>query len=275
MAELVQKIQDLTSLDESIHWFCPRHGSEDGGLYYDEDVQGTPAGEVKEEESRQTKIEEAQSRTTKVLDCCTILAYDGSEAEPYQNLLKDSLCKQLKRCDICVRVFHRNRGQLQTNLESQYDTDEVAQFMRRFDDMNIQRISKGLDSATAILLGLPVEQRNIGAAGDEGMYALFEALNCLPFLNDEDVLRQHFDQPFQLVQSKKKIKLPNYAPGMAFFIFSSNAERSAWALKNFSTIKRPLSAIEFEFGVKPSLEQALPRVNVAFLDQKFLPTFCE
>jgi senataxin len=273
MAELVQKIQDLTSLDESMHWFCPRQGSEDGGLYYDEDVQGTSTGEVKEEVSRQTKIEEAQSRTTKVLDCCTILAYDGSEAEPYQDQLKDSLCKQLKRCDICVRVFHRNRGQLQTNLEAQYDTDEVAQFMRRFDDMNIQRISKGLDSATAMLLDLPIEQRNIGAAGDVGMYALFESLNCLPFLNDEDILRQHFDKPFQLVQSRKKIKLPNYAPGMAFFLFSSNPERSAWALKNFATIKRPLSGIEFEYGVKPSLEQALPRVNVSFLDQNFLPTF--
>jgi senataxin len=272
MAELVGKLQDLTSLDDTIHWFCPRKGT-DGAVYYDEDIQVAPAPEVKEEGDRKVKIEEAQSRTTKVLDCCTILAYDGGEAEQYQNQLKDSLAKQLTRCDICVRVFHRSRGQMKTSLESQYDTDEVAQFMRRFDDMNIQRISKGLDSATEMLLDLPPEQRSIAAAGDVGMYALFEALNCLPFLDDEDVLRQHFDKPFQLVQSKKKIKLPNYAPGMSSFLFSPNQDRSAWALKNFSTVKRPLSGVEFEFGVKPALEQALPRVNVAFLDEKFLPIF--
>lgn len=273
MAELVQNIQDLTSLDEDIHWFCPRHGSEDGGVYYDEDVQGTPAAEVKEEGGRQAKVEEAQARTTKVLDCCTILAFDGGEAEQYQIQFKESLAKQLTRCDICVRVFHRSRGQLSTSLESQYDTEEVSQFMLRFDAMNVQRISKGLDSATEMLLDLPPEQRNIAAAGEVGMYALFEALNCLPFLKDEDVLRQHFDKPFQLVQSKKKIKLPNYAPGMAFFLFSTNSDRSSWALKNFATIKRPLSAVEFEYGVKPSLELALPRVNASMLDEKFLPLF--
>ena len=32
--------------------------------------------------------------------------------------------------------------------------------MLRFDDMNIQRISNGLDSATEMLLDLPLEQRN-------------------------------------------------------------------------------------------------------------------
>jgi senataxin len=273
MAELVQNIQDLAALDENIHWFCPRYGSNDGGLYYDEDVQASPAGEVKEEENRQAKVEEAQNRTIKVHNCCTILAFDGSEAEPYQNQFKASLAQQLARCDICVRVFHRSRGQLKTFLESQYDTDEVKQFMHRFDDMNVQRISKGLDSATETLLVLPPEQRNITAAGDAGMYALFEALNCLPFLNNEDVLREHFDRPFQLVQSKKKIKLPGYAPGMTFFLFSTHSDRSTWALKNFSTIKRPISGVEFEFAVKPSLEQALPRVNAAFLDMKFLPLF--
>ncbi|KAL1583890.1 hypothetical protein WHR41_07137 [Cladosporium halotolerans] len=273
MAELVQKIQDITSLDEKVHWFCPRHGSDDGELYYDEDIQGIPSSEIKDEETRQSKVEEAQSRTSRVLDACTILAFDGGEAQVYQQQFKDSLRKQLIRCDICIRVYHRSRSQLKTSLESEYDTDEVEQFMRRFDEMNIERIGAGLDSAKAMLHDLPPEQRNIAAAGDVGMYALFEALNCLPFLKDEDALSQHFDKPFQLVQSKKKIKLPNYAPGMAFFLFSSNADRSAWAIKNFSGIKRPLSGAEFEYGVKPALDQALPRMHVAFLDIKLLPVF--
>lgn len=273
MAELVQKVQDITSLDEDVHWFCPRYGSDDGAVYYDEDVQGLPSSEVKEEETRQFKVEEAQSRTSKVLDACTILAFDGGEAQVYQNNLKESLRKQLTRCDICIRVFHRSRSQLKTSLESEYASDEVDQFMRRFDEMNIHRISAGLDSATEMLLDLPPEQRNIAAAGDVGMYALFEALNCLPYLQDEDELRQHFDKPFALVQSKKKIKLPSYAPGMAFFLYSSNADRSAWASKNFSSIKRQLSGAEFEYGVKPSLEQALARVHISFLDHKFLPQF--
>ena len=163
MAELVQNIQDLAALDENIHWFCPRYGSNDGGLYYDEDVQGSPAGEVKEEENRQAKVEEAQNRTIKVHNCCTILAFDGSEAEPYQIQFKESLAQQLARCDICVRVFHRSRGQLKTSLESQYDTEEVSQFMQRFDAMNVQRISKGICSPsrrqTSIDLPLPLRHR--------------------------------------------------------------------------------------------------------------------
>ena len=123
MAELVQKIHDLTLLDPNIHWFCPRYGSQDGGVYYDEDVQGVPDNEVKEEVSRQAKVEEAQNRTTQVLSACTILAFDGGEADQYQTQLKDCLRKQLTRCDICVRVFHRSRSQLKTTLESEYDTD--------------------------------------------------------------------------------------------------------------------------------------------------------
>lgn len=274
MAELVQKIQELTSLDDDIHWFCPRDGPEDGSLFFEEDVLDVLPGETAEEKAaRGKKIEEARERTSKVLDACTILAFDGGEAQPYQDQLKLSLRTHLTRCDICIREFHRSRGQLKTSLESQYAADEVEQFMRRFDEMNQKRIGDGLNSATDMLLDQEPDKRNIQAAGDVGMYALFEALNCLPFLDNDDALKKFFDRPFKLVQTKKKIKLPSYAPGMATFLFSSNQDRATWAVKNFTGIKRPLTGTEFDYGVKPALEQALGRVPISFLDEKFVPDF--
>ncbi|KAK6441813.1 DEAD-box type RNA helicase [Oleoguttula sp. CCFEE 5521] len=274
MAEIVQKVQDLTSLPLETHWFCPRCREDEHGAYFDEDCLGSVAVETPEAKAaRSLSIDEARSRTTLVLEACTIFAFDGPEAQEYQAQLRKGLQVQLTRCDVCVREYHRSRAQLRTMLDALYDGNQVEEFMRRFDDMNIARINVGLDSATDMLHDLPPDMRNIAAAGETGMYALFEALNCWPYLLDEESLKDHFDKPFSLVQSKKKIKLPSYAPGMVSFLYSSNNDRSTWAFKNLSGIKRSLCSTEFDFAVKPALEKAMRFVNISMLDAKFLPKF--
>ena len=177
------------------------------------------------------------------------------------------------RCEICVREYHRLRNLLVQRLETEFEIDEVRQFMDKFDDMNNIRIIRGLNKAERTLTDLPTQQRTITAIGQEGMFALFEALNCVPFLKNEERLREFFDGPFQLVQTNKKIKLQSFAPGMACYLFSANQERSAWAIRNINGIKRTLTSTEFEYGVRPFLEIAMARVNILALEKDFLPTF--
>ncbi|KAI7520965.1 hypothetical protein KC331_g19979, partial [Hortaea werneckii] len=270
---LVGQLEQIKRLDEEgYHWFCPRTSPSDPNLFYDEDLLDQVKNETQQEKERRHKaIAEAESRRETAIAASEILAY--SDATSYQETFKDGLKHQLQRCDVCIREFHRSRARLRSTLEESHDSDEVAVFMQTFDDMNISRIASGLKSMTENLLDLPPDQRSIATAGDEGMYALFESLHCIPFLRDENLLREHLDQPFKMVQSKKKLKIPAYAPGMAAFLFSHEELRSSWAYRNMNSIKRPLTGPEFEYGVKPFLESSMHRVNVLSLEMDFLPTF--
>nr|POE59119.1 helicase sen1 [Quercus suber] len=273
-AETVAKLEALLALGDQIHWFCPRATAADEDYFFYEDcLEFLPSESAKEKQVRETRIREAQRRRDQVLEACVILAYDGAEAEPFKDKLKVGLQTQLRRCDICVREYHRSHGLLKALLEGWYNEEDVDQFMQKFDDMNIARITAGLSLLLKALLDLPEEKRSIVAAGDAGMYAMFEALNCTAFLRDEHLLETSFDPTFLAASTKKKIKLPNYVPGMTAFLYSQNTMRSTWASNNFSKVKRELLGTEFEYAVQPFLVQAMGRVGVANLDLAFLPTF--
>ena len=266
--------REITSIDPAIHWFCPRSNDDDADGYYDEDALAILPNETDDDKAiRLSRIQEAEERKHTFLEACKILAYDGGDAKQYADMLIAGLKTQLTRCDVCVREYHRARIQLQHNLETVFDPEEVRLFMDKFDAMNKDRISSGLNIMTETLVDLPPEERNIMAAGEVGMYAMFEALNCVPFLEDEEALQQYFDKPFKLVQNRKKVKLPSYAPGMTAWLFSSNVDRSSWAFRNFTGIKRDMTQSEFDFSVKPFLERAMTRVSIVNLELNFLPGF--
>ncbi|KAK0257820.1 hypothetical protein B0A54_10861 [Friedmanniomyces endolithicus] len=274
MAELVAAVQRLTNGDPSVHWFCPRAYNEQDACYFDEDCLSDLPDETEAQKTvRSAKVKEAEERRVEVLTALRILAYEGPEAAPFTNAMKAGLKMQLTRCDICVREFHRARAQLQRLLEADYSQEDVTNFMDVFDAMNVARIGAGLNHMTECLVNLPPEKRSINAAGDVGMYGLFEALHCAPFITNEDVLQRYFDKPFKLVQTKTTLKLPSFAPGVVAFLFSPNELRSSWAYRNFSKIKRPLTGAEFEFSVKPYLQAAAGRVSIVSLEREFLSTF--
>ncbi|EME89025.1 uncharacterized protein MYCFIDRAFT_55523 [Pseudocercospora fijiensis CIRAD86] len=270
---LVGLLETLANLDAGVHWFCPRQKDDDGGHFFDEDLGDAASESSQEKAERMEKIQEARGRQDDAMETCILLAFNGPDAEPYQAKLKHCLSKQLTRCDICVREFHRARRRLRNQLESDYSPEDVLLFMQTFDAMNSERITAGLDDMTEALLDMPPEERKITAVGDVGMYAMFEALHCIPFLRHEELLAKHFDQPFRLVQTKKKVNLPNYAPGMIAFMYSANEERRNWAERNVNRIKRPLFKEEFEYAVKPFLEPAMAKVHVISLDLVYLPQY--
>ncbi|KXT17167.1 hypothetical protein AC579_317 [Pseudocercospora musae] len=270
---LVGLLETLANLDDGVHWFCPRQKDDDAAHFFDEDVGDSSSESRQEKAARMEKIQEARARQDDAMETCILLAFNGPDAEPYQAKLKDCLSKQLTRCDICVREFHRARRRLRNQLESDYSPDDVLLFMQTFDAMNSERITAGLDEMTQALLDMPPEERKINAVGNVGMYAMFEALHCIPFLRHEELLPKHFDQPFRLAQTRKKVNLPNYAPGMIAFLYSANEERRNWADRNMRKIKRPLFKEEFEYAVKPFLEPAMAKVHVISLDLVYLPKY--
>ena len=139
--------------------------------------------------------------------------------------------------------------------------------------MNIERITRGLESATNVLLQTDPRQRGIGVLPNDAMYAIFETLSCATMLNNNDLLERHFDTPFRLVQTKRALKLTTYVPAMTSFVFSANEKRLEWALYSWSKFRRNLTSTEFDWAVRGHLVHAMQRVHISALDVNFVPTF--
>ena len=261
-------------MPDDLHWFCPRSSLDEHGDYYDDDVRHLISTETEEERQyRHGKVKEAADRKKLVNQACKILAFDGADAQPYQEQIKHNLKLQLTRCTVCVREYHRGRTDLIHDLEEEYGPEEVEGFMERFDRMNIERITGGLDSANATLLDLEPTERKISALPHAEMFALFECMHCMPLLRNEELLQAHFDQPFRLVQTKNRISLPEYTPALTTFLFGHNHDRLDWALRAWKKFKRNITASEFDWTVRDTFREAMTRVNITALDRDFMPTF--
>ncbi|KAF2083431.1 hypothetical protein K490DRAFT_51715, partial [Saccharata proteae CBS 121410] len=265
---------ELQSLSEGLHLFCPRDELDDETVYLEEDLPYKLEDEDEAtKQKRLQKLKEADTRRGLVLDCMSIFAFDGQDATAYQDWLRQRLNTVLTNCDVCVRLYHRARSDLRHRLEASYDTEEVSDFMAVLDRINLDRITDGLDQAANSLRNAPPESRGVQALDSKGLYALFEALSCEALLKDEALLAKHFDEPFRLVQTKKKLRLGNYVPAMASFIFSQNEHRYLWAHLNWTKLKRAPTRTEFEGALQEPLFNAMKRVHISNVDHDFLPTF--
>lgn len=109
--------RELQSLPEDIHWFCPRSGNEKG-LYYPDDVQSKSEDPASSgAKKRVSLVEEAERRKRLVLDSLLIFAFDADHAAVYQEWIENRLERQLSRCDVCIREYHRSRRELKSKLE--------------------------------------------------------------------------------------------------------------------------------------------------------------
>lgn len=110
---------------------------------------------------------------------------------------------------------------------------------------------------------------------NEATYAFFEALSCDALIRNEDLLRTHFDRPFQLVQTnpKKRLKLQTIVPAMTRFLFSHNTERQTWATLSWMGCKRNILPSEFDWAVRDHLVDAMMRVQLTSLELPFTAVF--
>ncbi|KAK8250959.1 SEN1 N terminal-domain-containing protein [Phyllosticta capitalensis] len=271
---LVEKLRELQTLREQEHLFCPRTPEDTDGYYFDEDVYFFLDDETEEEKAKRLeKVAHAQDKRNLVLECLPIFAFDGPDAAPYQDWLRDRLRDNMSVCDVCIRVYHNSRSELKHRLYEEYDEEEVANFMATFDSINVDRITSELDKAAQALRSTPPGERGIGVLETEGQLALFESLSCDAILKNESILREHFDEPFAMVQTKKRLRLGVYTTAMTRFLFSPVSERFAWASVSWKNFKRPPTKQEFAAVVHEPLFDALVRVQLSCLDANFLPSF--
>ncbi|OCK78644.1 tRNA-splicing endonuclease-like protein [Lepidopterella palustris CBS 459.81] len=273
MAELLQKLAELKRLPDDVHLFCPRIG-DDGLLYYEEDIAGhSEDDDEATRRDRRRKLQQANERKWLTLEALQILAFDGPDAAPHKLWLIERLNTQMTSCDVCVRIFHKSRIELKHKLEEQYEEDEVASFLRVLDGVNIERITRGLDTATTVLKNTEPRERGTGVLPQEAIYAFFECVSCSAMVNNNELLKRHFDIPFALVQSKRKLRLSTYVPAMTKFLFGSDENRLNWALHSWKKIPRNLLSSEFDWVVREDLTSAMQRVQITSLEMDFVPTF--
>jgi senataxin len=149
----------------------------------------------------------------------------------------------------------------------------VLDFLRIVDDICLDRIEKGLDEGNVVLLAADPRQRGVRILPTEATYAFFEALSCDALLRNEERLQRYFDTPFQLVQSKKRLKLQTFVPAMTRFLFCGNTFRQEWAAASWASFKRNMFRSEFEWAVRDHLTDAMKRVQMNNLDLPFVATY--
>lgn len=264
---------ELRALPEDQHLFCPRIG-DDGGIYFDEDIAGfPPETDPTELEDRKFKIQDAEQRKWMALKAMEILAFDGDEAAPHKEWLVEQHNKYMQSCDVCVRVFYMSRAEWRIRLMDSYDEENIGDFLRLVDETSLGRIRKGLEEANTLLTNAEPKARTMRLLPSECTYAFFEALSCNAMLCDDVQLQQHFDAPFDMVQTKKRLKLQTYLPAMTRFLFSKNARRQDWASKSWVGFKRNLLKSEFEWAVRDHLINVMMKVQMTNLDLSYVPLF--
>ena len=155
-------------------------------------------------------------------------------------------------------------------------------FAHIIDGRDFERINNGLDQAAAALRSLPPEERrqsSLAKSCRQGIFALFEALTSEKFLARKDLLEHHFDETFDLVQTKKPLVVAHYVPAMTMFAFEKNPKRFLWAQESWRKIAETprrsgfLTEEDFDFAVRRPLSHELDIVLMAMPDGEGVERF--
>lgn len=190
-----------------------------------------------------------------------LLAFAGDEVEAQQQWIWTQLEGMLEKCELCIREYYRGKVWLMDMLRESYEDEEVTRFSSMLDEWDIKRVAGHLDRATWTLNALSPHDRTVSALDRASMLAIFEVLSSQAILSNEQALCDHFDPPFRLVQTNRRLKILDYIPAATRFLFDESAERRSWALYSWSKFPRPPTASEFEWAVKKPLLDALVQAS--------------
>ena len=244
-------IRELQALPENLHLLCPRQHDDDHGLYDDptqRDESGKLVGEV---------VEEATSRREKFLLCMRILAYNEEDVAELQAWIWRRLDDALEKCDLCIKKYYTGKIWLMELLKESYDDEDIEKFAHMLDEWNIKRITKNLAVATARLREVPPQEIALHVLDRASLLSIFETLSCDAMLRDDALLREHFDEPFRLIQTKRSLKVSDYIPAVSRFLFDPNQSRSFWAIHSWMRYPRSPTTAEFDWAIKEGLLDAL------------------
>lgn len=190
-----------------------------------------------------------------------LLAYDGPEGEQHQRYIWERLDEALGNCDLCIRQYYIAKLDFLSELREEYEESDIKTFFALINRRDIQRIETGLDATAKVLREIPEQKRGPSALEPKQLHAVFEALICQVFLQDETKLKEHFDEPFRLIQSKKPLRIREYLPATAKFLFDSNTRRIEWATGTWNRIERSPSDIEWTWAIKDIVQTNLQQAT--------------
>lgn len=201
------------------------------------------------------KVQDARDRRIKFMDAMGLIAYDGPETEPYKNYIWEKLNEALSKCDLCIPAYYVAKLDLRDSLQQQFEEEDIKSFFSIIDNVDVERIVKGLDRAKITLQNVPEQKRNLSCLDQASLFSIFEALSCEALLCNESLLQKHFDEPFELIQGKKPLKTRDYVPAATRFLFEAVPQRFTWASAAWARFERPPTAMEWTWTVKEVLQK--------------------
>lgn len=256
--------RELKSLPLALHWFCPTflddsvHTSADGGL---------PRGQ------QNRLVDDVDRRRQIAIDCLQLFGYNGEDAIPHQEYLVKAFDRQLGKCDACITEYYKAKRRMVDRLRHEYNEEEVDLLVALFDKQDFRRIERGLDNASQTLQAVDISQRSRSALDDASQFALFEAMNCDAFLQDEALVRNHLDTPLELAQTNRRLRVPQYVPAATYFIFDAHPSRCSWAMQTWAKMRKGLSKDDFDFAVRDPLARQLKMLTESFPDALVIQRF--
>ena len=245
----------LLQRDLKDHLFCPRRGERDSRQYEVNDTTPTTSDHVDSERAK--RIRDSQVRCTEFMDCMQILAYDGHDCEQHHRAIYDAMDAALTQCDLCIREYYIAKANFLTNLEVDYEIEEIAKFAAIISRQDIQRIVRGLDTAGALLRDLPKDRQNTSSLHHDQVLAMHEAMISPSFSGSEESLKDHFDEVFKLIQGSKSFKVDEYLAGVISFLFGTDEWRREWATRTIANIPRSPTDLEWKHAMKDIIQQHL------------------
>ncbi|KAJ5638190.1 hypothetical protein N7490_008069 [Penicillium lividum] len=249
--EFVDAIRELKALPEGTHLLCPRQNEDDYGRYDDLTQVNEDGKKVKD------IVAEAKLRKEKFLSSMRILAYSADGVEELQTWVLGKLDDSLEKCDLCIKEYYTGKIWLMELLKEDYQEEDIETFAQRVDQWDIKRITRNLTTATTQLKSVPPEKIALDTLDRAALLAIFETLSCEAMLRSDSLLQQYFDEPFQLIQTKRTLKISDYVPAVTRFLFDSNQLRSFWAIATWTRYNRPPTTLEFEWALRDGILSAL------------------
>lgn len=235
--------------------FCPRQNEDDFDRYESDTLVGEDGSQAQSDRTKRQRIKEAEDRRQKFMDAMGLIAYDGPETEAYKNYIWERLNDALSKCDLCIPAYYVAKLELKDTLQQQFEDDDIKSFFSIIDNVDIERIIKGLDRAKVTLQNVPEQKRNLTCLDQASLFSIFEALSCEAFLRKGDLLDAHFDEPFKLIQGKRPLKTRDYVPAATRFLFDSQPHRFMWASAAWTRFDRPPTDAEWTWTVKDVLQK--------------------
>ncbi|OKL62806.1 hypothetical protein UA08_01469 [Talaromyces atroroseus] len=245
--EVLDTIRELQTIPDGIHLLCPRQRRDDYGRY------DGPDGE---DESQR-----AMERRDKALSCLPILAFSQDGLEQLQDWLWRKFDDTLESCDFCIRMYHRGKLSLADGLKENYDDEDIEKLMRLLEEWDIKRMKRNLTIALEELNAVPPEKIGLDALRTSSLLAIFECLSSEVMQRNDALLKEYFDTPFRMIQTKRTLKLTDYVPGLTNFLFDPDPVRNHWAIHGWSRFRRAPTSAEFDWAVKDGLTRALIAVS--------------